>query len=209
MQSIALRGYRSQRAMVGLLAAVASVLPVAGAQVAGSPAGGSDAAGAPRVVVTAARALPQGVDFHPLPTLYTGGQPDAKDWTPIAESGVTTVIDLRPASEREGRDEADEVAAAGMAYVHIPIADAAQLTPQTADTLWNALQAAAGTTLLHCASGNRAGALLAIAVARKGGVAPEGALALGRAAGMRSTEARVREVLNVPPAAFRQEPIDD
>ena len=51
--------------------------------------------------------------------------------------------------------------------------------------------------LVHCASGNRVGALIALSAADEG-VPVEEALARGRAAGMTSTEARVRELLGAP-----------
>ena len=52
--------------------------------------------------------------------------------------------------------------------------------------------------LVHCHSGNRAGGLLALMAARDEGLPAEQALALGRDAGMTSTEARVRAQLQVP-----------
>jgi uncharacterized protein (TIGR01244 family) len=137
---------------------------------------------------------------QPLPRVYSAGQPAANEWAGIAGHGVTTVIDLRPDTERTGRDEAAEVRAAGMAYHPIPVAGANDLTPEAARTLWQAIDAAPGKVLVHCASGNRAGALLAIAAAREGGMTPEQALELGREGGMTSTEPRVREVLGLPAA---------
>ena len=49
--------------------------------------------------------------------------------------------------------------------------------------------------LVHCASGNRAGALLALGQAQFDGVQEGAALELGRKAGMTSTEAALRRVL--------------
>ena len=135
---------------------------------------------------------------QPMPNVFSAGQPSVDDWSTIAANGITTVIDLRPDAERPGRDEAAEVAAAGLAYRQIPVAGPQDLTPEAAQALWQAIEAAPGKVLVHCASGNRAGALLAIAAAREGGIAPEQALELGREAGMTSTEPRVREVLGLP-----------
>lgn len=148
-------------------------------------------------------ALAPSVPLHqPLPGVYTAGQPAATDWAAIAAQGVTTVIDLRPSSERPSRDEAAEVAAAGLRYVQIPVADAAGLSADKADLLWQSIDARGGT-LVHCASGNRAGALLALAAVRHGAVGRDEVVALGRAAGMTSTEPRLRELLAQPadPAA--------
>ena len=138
---------------------------------------------------------------EPRPGLYTAGQPAAGDWQAIAARGVTTVVNLRTASEMQGRDEAAEVRAAGMRYVEIPVAGADGITDANARLLRDALAGANGPVLVHCASANRAGALLAVSEARYGGAAPEQAIALGRKAGMASTEARVRALLQAPDPA--------
>lgn len=135
---------------------------------------------------------------EPRPGLYTAGQPAVGDWQGIAARGVTTVVNLRTASEMHGRDEAAEVRAAGMRYIEIPVAGADGITDASARLLRDALAAADGPVLVHCASANRAGGLLALSEARYGGAAPEQAITLGRKAGMASTEARVRSVLESP-----------
>ncbi|GHE30235.1 beta-lactamase hydrolase domain-containing protein [Vulcaniibacterium thermophilum] len=136
----------------------------------------------------------------PRPGLLTGGQPDATAWPALAARGVRTVINLRPEAELGERDEAAEVAAAGLRYVNLPIAGAADITPAQADALWSALQSSDGAVLVHCASGNRVGALLALAMQRHGGMTPEQALEFGRSAGLKGLEPVVRERLGVPPA---------
>ena len=133
----------------------------------------------------------------PRPDLLTGGQPEAGAWAGLAAHGVTTVINLRPQAEMAGRDEASEVEAAGMRYVEIPVDGAAGITMENARALRSLLDDANGTVLVHCASGNRVGALIALSAADEG-VPVEEALARGRAAGMTSTEARVRELLGAP-----------
>ena len=57
----------------------------------------------------------------PKANLITGGQPEADAWPVMAARGVTTVINLRPDAELSGRDEAAEVAAAGMRYHQLPV----------------------------------------------------------------------------------------
>lgn len=138
---------------------------------------------------------------EPRPGLYTAGQPAAGDWEAIAARGVGTVINLRTASEMQGRDEAAEVRAAGMQYIEIPVAGADGITDANARLLRDALAGLKGPVLVHCASANRAGGLLALSEARYGGAAPEQAMALGRKAGMASTEARVRALLEAPAEA--------
>ena len=132
----------------------------------------------------------------PRPGLYTAGQPAAGDWSAVAARGVGTVIDLRAPGELKERDEPAEVGAAGMRYLSIPVAGAGGIDDANAQRLRTALEAANGPVLVHCASGNRVGGLLALMQARSGGMTTEQALEFGRKAGMVGTEARVRELLD-------------
>lgn len=133
--------------------------------------------------------------LQPLPGLYTAGQPAPADWAAIRALGVRTVVNLRTPAELQGRDEAAEVRAAGLAYVEIPVAGADGINPDNARALHAALAPAHGGVLVHCASGNRAGALLALEQAEQDGLPKGAALALGRKAGMTSTEAKLRQAL--------------
>lgn len=137
----------------------------------------------------------------PRDGLLTGGQPGREAWANLHAAGVTRVVNLRPASELEGRDEAREVQAGGMDYVQIDVAGAGDLTAGNAQRLWTSLQSGSGTVLVHCASGNRAGALLAMAAAQAGGMSPQAALEFGRAAGLTKLEPAVRERLGLPALA--------
>lgn len=132
-----------------------------------------------------------------LPGLYTAGQPAPGDWDAIAARGVTTVVNLRTAEELAGREEAAEVRAAGLRYVGIPAAGADGITVDNARRLHRALAPEHGRVLVHCASGNRAGALLALEQAQFDGVPAETALELARKAGMTSTEPRLRKELGL------------
>ncbi len=134
---------------------------------------------------------------EPLPGLYTAGQPEATDWQAIRAKGVRTVVNLRTPGELQGRDEAAEVRAAGMRYVQIPVAGADGINPDNARALHAALAPAHGGVLVHCASGNRAGALLGLEQAEFDGASKDDALALGRKAGMTSTEAKLRQALGI------------
>lgn len=121
---------------------------------------------------------------RPTLALMTSGQPMPQAWKNVADAGVKTVINLRPAGELGVRDERGEVLAAGLKYVEIPVADATSLTPASARTLWDALRNARGGVLVHCSSGDRAGALLALAAHREGKLSPKDALEFGRNAGL-------------------------
>lgn len=134
---------------------------------------------------------------RPNERILSGGQPGADAWRRLAAQGFTTVINLRPA-EMNGRNEAAEVTAAGMSYLELPVSGAADITIANGAALWHAVEGAPGPVLVHCASGNRVGALLAIGAANGGGMDKREALEFGKAAGLSNAEPRVREVLQQP-----------
>jgi uncharacterized protein (TIGR01244 family) len=138
---------------------------------------------------------------EPRAGLYTAGQPDAEAWTAAAQHGVTTVIDLRPEGEMQGRNEAAEVADAGLVYHHLPVAGAGDVNMANAEQLRQLIEQAPGPVLVHCASGNRVGALLALGAAKDDAITTDQAIAFGREAGLGSLEPRVREVLESAPVA--------
>lgn len=146
-------------------------------------------------------ALPGVVLHQPRADVYASAQPGVADWGRLPALGVGTVINLRPAAELAGRDEAAEVRAAGLGYVSLPIAGPDAITAANARALSDAIAAASasGKVLVHCSSGNRAGALLALA-AHVQGMSPENALALGKAAGLTGLEPVVRARLGLQPA---------
>jgi len=137
---------------------------------------------------------------EPRTGLHTGGQPDERQLESFAAQGVRTVIDLRGADEARGYDEKAVAARLRLRYVGLPIAGAGALTAANAAALKQALAASDGPVLLHCASGNRVGALLALMASTREGMDAESALALGRRAGLKSLEPVVREKLGLPPA---------
>lgn len=144
-------------------------------------------------------ALPWAADAsgfaQPRPGLHTGGQPSPEQLDELAQSGVRTVIDLRGINENRGFDERSQAKALGLHYISLPIDGAADLTLANAAALRQALGNGDGV-LLHCGSGNRAGALLAMIAAQHEGASKEEALALGRKAGLTSLEPQVAEKLD-------------
>ncbi|WP_312368247.1 sulfur transferase domain-containing protein [Stenotrophomonas sp.] len=136
--------------------------------------------------------------YHPRPGLTTAGQPSAQQLRDAAANGVTTVIDLRRADEDRGYDEAALAEQLGLRYVRLPIAGAGDITDANARTLDHLLKQDSGKTLLHCASSNRAGALLSVIDARVNGASTEDALKFGRDAGMTSLEPAARALLQAP-----------
>lgn len=135
---------------------------------------------------------------EPMPGVFTSGQPAADEWARLhRRQDVRTVINLRLPQELPGRNEAAEVRAAGMTYIEIPVASAKEINEANARKLHDALAAASGPVLIHCASGNRVGGLLALDQARFDHLDAQAAIELGRAAGMTGSEAHVKEVLGI------------
>lgn len=135
---------------------------------------------------------------QPRPNLITAGQPSAQQLRDAAANGVTTVIDLRKPDEDRGYDEATLAEQLGLRYVRLPIAGAGDITEANARTLDRLLKQDGGKTLLHCASSNRAGALLSLIDAHINGASVDDAIKFGRDAGMTSLEPAARAALEAP-----------
>ena len=135
---------------------------------------------------------------EPLENVTTGGQPDSASLESLAESGYTTVIDLRRPEEDRGIDESAAVEGLGMSYVSIPVDGANGVTYENAELLNQVLGQAEGPVLIHCGSGNRAGALLSLRE-KLNGADNETALAVGRAGSLTRLEPTVVERLEAGP----------
>lgn len=143
--------------------------------------------------------LPMG--GNPLPNLLTAGQPGPGDFEALAAAGLKRVVNLRPENEDPGYDEPALAARLGLHYQVIPVAGPGDLTPDSARALDAALQAAGSDpVLIHCASSNRVGALLALRASWLHGASDEQALALGRAGGLTKMEPMVAQLLQDKPA---------
>lgn len=113
----------------------------------------------------------------------TGGKLDQGGVEELAEQGFKTIIDLR--TEAEGTlAEKQAVETAGMRYINIPVTSAGINDEQLA-AFTSVIEQAAIPVLLHCASGNRAGAMWAAYRLSKG-ITPDIAFEEGRTAGMQS-----------------------
>ena len=146
-----------------------------------------------------ALALPASADdlhlAQPRADLFTAGQPSAAQLTELAQRGVRHVIDLRGPDEARGFDEVALSHELGMTYLSLPISGADDLNSANAHALKQALDAVDGPVLLHCASSNRVGALLALMAAQEEHLNDAAALNLGLQAGMKSLEPVVRDKL--------------
>lgn len=130
---------------------------------------------------------------EPVDGLTTAGQPNEAAFGVFAENGYRVVIDLRTEKENRGLDEPAVVRGLGMEYVSMPI-DYDDITFDKARELGDLLDRYDEPVLLHCASANRIGALLALDTYAETGDA-ELALERGREAGLKGLEKTVRKLL--------------
>lgn len=123
----------------------------------------------------------------PEPGVLAAGQPTGEQIQLAAEDGYRTVIDLRPAEEPRGYDEAGAAKANGLEYVNIPVTPAS-LDQATIDRFLDTMRKAEKPVILHCASSNRVGALYYAWLVLEKGVKPEEAMTKAKAAGLKSPE---------------------
>lgn len=147
----------------------------------------------PHVVLSAP--IPKGKVISP--TLVVGGQPTKAALKEMASQGLKMVINLRTPSELDFDEEA-VVKSLNMTYLMIPIPGAKGLSDTSVDDLHEALDPKV-PTLVHCASGNRVGALFALRAQRHQGKGFEEALDIGREHGLKSLKAAVSERLHQSP----------
>jgi uncharacterized protein (TIGR01244 family) len=124
----------------------------------------------------------------------SAGQPNEAALEVFANAGYVAVIDLRRADEDHGIDEASVVEEFGMHYVNLPIAGSGAVNFDNARQLDELLLQFDGPVLVHCASGNRVGAMLVLR-AYLNGADKEAALDYGREAGLTKLEETVHERL--------------
>lgn len=124
----------------------------------------------------------------PVPEVLTGGQPTEEHLKTFVEHGYRTVLDLRAPDEARPYDEPEAVRRLGLEYVSLPV------TPDTLtdDTFarFRSLMRDQGKRpiVVHCASGNRVGALLIPYFILDEGRTREQALEAAAEVGLRSRE---------------------
>jgi uncharacterized protein (TIGR01244 family) len=136
--------------------------------------------------------LPNRTD--PLPGITTAGQPTGPQLEAAAREGFKSVIDLRAPNEDRGLDEEAVVKGLGMSYASLPVAGPDGVTFANAAALDRLLAKLEAPVLVHCSTGNRAGALLALR-AKLGGADSAAALALGTSAGLKGLQPVVEQKL--------------
>ena len=130
-------------------------------------------------------------------TLSTG-QPTEAQLGLAARAGVKHVINLRTAGEEVSFNEGEVVESLGMKYYSIPVAGGAGINADNASALSRILADIDGEpVIVHCATGNRVGGLMAFAALADGASVNE-AMAEGERWGMTSErlQGMVRESLS-------------
>ncbi len=132
---------------------------------------------------------------NPEMKFYASGQPTKQQLKLAKEQGVKHVVNLRPSSEQDW-DEKAFVESLGMSYYHIPVDGAQGINHENAAKLDQILTQHKGeATLVHCASGNRVGALIALKEGSGSGDI-NSAIATGKKWGLTRLEPVVREKLS-------------
>lgn len=133
---------------------------------------------------------------RPEPNRVASGALDATTIESVRRAGIKHVINLRPAHETPDFDEARAAAEQGLSYHSLPIEGSAALTRENVRMLDELLeQIGDDPALIHCASGNRVGALIALREAWIKGQPTEAAIAEGRRWGLTRMEDAVRDRL--------------
>jgi uncharacterized protein (TIGR01244 family) len=128
----------------------------------------------------------------PASGIVAAGRIAAADLVAVREAGIREVLDLTPDDETPGFDEAAEVRRHGLGYSNLPLKGAADLTRKNVATFDALLRGARRPVLVHCASGNRVGAMAALRAAWIDGHSEDEAVAIGKAWGLKGLEGEVR-----------------
>jgi uncharacterized protein (TIGR01244 family) len=132
----------------------------------------------------------------PVDGVTSSGQPDETAFEVFRDAGYVAVIDIRGEEEDRGmEDEQAVITRLGMDYVLMPVEGEEAINFENAAKLDELVASYDGPVLVHCGSGNRVGALLAL---RKSldGASDEEAFAYGKEGGLTRLEDVVKEQLS-------------
>lgn len=138
---------------------------------------------------------------HPSARHFTSGQPTEAQLATFKELGVATVINLRSHAEMKAIPEAQWAQDLNLDYYQIPISGGDDLTRENVAEFHRLLNRPQGSesnakVLMHCASSNRVGAMMALQAAWFEGASKEQALKLGRDYGLNGLAPQVEKLLS-------------
>ncbi len=123
-----------------------------------------------------------------LPTVITGGQPNAAQLRALKSAGGDIVLDIRDPMEPRLVEEPDLVRQLGMEYVNIPVRPGS-LDDATLERILHVLREAGDKTVFfHCGSGNRVGGALIPYFILDQGLEEQDAVDQAMRVGLRSAE---------------------
>jgi uncharacterized protein (TIGR01244 family) len=105
--------------------------------------------------------------------IIVAGQPTDEELAGLAERGIRTLINVRPADELD-EPEAPKVPS-GIAYSEVPFTGLT-LRAEHVRRIREALDAGDGPAVIHCAAGTRAAVVAAIVASERAGEDARGAL---------------------------------
>lgn len=129
----------------------------------------------------------------PSPGVVSAGRLKPEDIGRLQDAGIEHVIDLTPDDETPDFDEASAVRSAGIDYANLPVSGAVDLTRENVIAFDALMRNAERPVLVHCASGNRVGAMAALRAAWVESKSEEDAIAIGKTWGLKGLEPQVRE----------------
>lgn len=132
----------------------------------------------------------------PNDRLIVGGQPNEHDFEVLAAMGVTQIVNLRPLTESIPFDEAALARKWQLQYHVIDVTTIETCTIDKAKQLKEVL-GKGEPTLVHCAGGNRVGALIALMAFWLDDCSAADAFNLGVACGLTKYTEEVKQVLGV------------
>lgn len=135
----------------------------------------------------------------PAPGVLSAGRLAPADIQRVRNAGVRQIIDLTPDAETPDFDEAAAARVAGIAYANLPLSGPSDLTPENVQAFDAMLRDAKRPVLVHCASGNRVGAMAALRAAWVDGLSIEKAITIGKAWGLKGLEGEVRRRIEAGP----------
>lgn len=136
--------------------------------------------------------------FRPDANTIVCGALDEEKVAALAKAGVELVVNLQPDDELSF-DESAAVERAGMHYEHLPISGAADLKQLKILAFDNILRQHHGKKIaVHCGSGNRVGAAIALRAGWLRGRKMDTAMERGRSHGLTKLEDEVFKRLLVP-----------